>query len=125
VKIETMYAGESSSSNLKTASVGLEHAGATIPDQFARSTSSRKPTEDPGKWVTHFDRFVRCQEWSPEQALQFFPLCLRGKASDWYENQSEDAKGNFDTLRETFTAYFVRSALDRILEAENVFNRVQ
>jgi hypothetical protein len=28
-------------------------------------------------------------------------------------------------LRESFTAYFVPSALDRILEAENVFNRVQ
>jgi hypothetical protein len=38
---------------------------------------------------------------------------------------NEDAKGNSDALRESFTAYFVPSTLDRILEAENIFNRVQ
>jgi hypothetical protein len=102
-----------------------EHGGVTVPDQFAPPTFSGKPSEDPEKWASYFDRFIMCQGWSEEQALQFFPLCLRGKAFDWYENQTEEAKHKFDLLRETFTTYFVPSALDRMLEAENVFNRVQ
>jgi hypothetical protein len=53
-----------------------------------------------------------------------FPPCLRGKAFDLYENQSVEAKRRFYVLRDTFTTYFVPSTLNRMLEAENVFNGV-
>jgi hypothetical protein len=101
------------------------HGRVTISDQYAPPIFTGKPSEDAEKWVSYFQRFTACQEWTEEQARQFFPLCLKGKAFDRYENQEDELKHSLHDLLDGFTAYFSPTPLDRMLEADNVFNRTQ
>ena len=97
----------------------------TIPDQFAPPTFTGNPSEDVEKWLSYFNRFVACQRWTNEQILHILPLCLRGKAYTWFENQSDSLKESPIALLERFQAYFSPTSFDRMLETETVFNRTQ
>jgi hypothetical protein len=55
----------------------------------------------------------------------FFPALLERQSLHWYENHNDDTEGYFDALRDSFTAYVVPSAVESILKAQNVFNRLQ
>jgi hypothetical protein len=128
IKSETMScedeSGKSKSSEWKFGGDSA-HGRVTIPDQYAPPIFTGKPSEDAEKWVSYFRRFTACQGWTEEQARQFFPLCLKGKAFDWYENQEDELKYALHDLLDGFMTYFSPTPLDRMLEADNVFNRTQ
>jgi hypothetical protein len=128
IKLETMScedeSGKSNSSEWKFGGDSA-HGRVTIPDQYAPPIFTGKPSEDAEKWVSYFRRFTACQGWTEEQARRFFPLCLKGKTFDWYKNQEDELKYALHDLLDGFMTYFSPTPLDRMLEADNVFNRTQ
>jgi len=79
---------------------------------------------DPETWLAYFKRYLTCRQLSEENQLAFFPLFLKGSAIDWYDTQATQRTSMEELLKE-FTQFFCPTDLDRVMDRETVFTRVQ
>jgi len=79
---------------------------------------------DPETWLAHFKRYLACRQLSEEDQLAFFPLFLKKAAIDWYDTQTTQRTSMEELLKE-FTQFFCPTDLNRVMDRETVFTRVQ
>jgi len=80
---------------------------------------------DPEEWLAHFRRYVACLNLSEADQLAFFPLFLQHRAIDWYDTLKPQDRTTIDQLLGEVNRFFCPSALERALDVETVFTRVQ
>jgi len=79
---------------------------------------------DPETWLAYFKRYLACRQLLEEDQLAFFPLFLKGAAIDWYDTQATE-RTSMEELLNKFTQIFCPTNLDRAVDRETVFTRVQ
>ena len=56
-----------------------------VPRTFSGKEDAQGMTEDPGKWLEHFEMTCLPNNWVDEVDMMMnFPAFLSGEAEDWY-----------------------------------------
>jgi len=79
---------------------------------------------DPETWLAHFKRYATGRQLTEDDQLAFFPLFLKGAAIDWYDTQATQ-RTSMEELLPEYIQFFRPSPLDRAVDRETVFTRVQ
>ena len=90
------------------------------PRVFSGEENHEGVTEEPGKWLKHFERVCRGNGWEGDvDKIDQLSLCLEGEASDWYEvNEAwlEDDKRTWNDVRTEFLKRFRPSDYEAEIE---------
>ena len=95
-----------------------------VPDRYAPDVFDGA-SPDPENWLNHFSRYVTYRRLNEDEQLALFPLFLKSTALDWYDNLGDATRTEMRSLLAEFKAYFCPSELDRVLDPESLFSRVQ
>lgn len=98
---------------------------ATVPDVYAPTVFRGEANEDPEEWVRHFQRYATCRDLNADEQKRFFPLFLKGKALDWFDNLDATSSASIASIITAFKSNYALDSLEKVLESESMFNRVQ
>ena len=95
-----------------------------VPDRYAPDVFDGS-TAEPEAWLSHFKRYMTYRRMTEEEQRALFPLFLKGVALDWYDNLGDGTRLSMRQLLSEYRGYFCPTNLDRVLDPDSIFSRVQ
>ena len=119
-------AGPSQPSSIPLSSgSGAPMLGAFEEKSLSPSLFNGLPSEDAKALLLCFKRYALYRKYSVDDLLSVFPLFLRAAATDWYDQLSDDVRGNFEELEASFLASFTSSDFTRCVRVSDMFSWIQ
>src|SRR4051812_5533813 len=91
-----------------------------MPRHFSGEENVRGETEDPGKWLEHFEMTALPNNWiNEDDMIANFPAFLVGEAEDWYvinKHWIDEAVRTWEEVKEAFIERFRPADYDEEIE---------